>query len=113
MNKQSHFQHALCHSAFAMGRITFVLGIVLGTNIMTVHAEGGPTSAYQKNMLFNPGQPLLKAESRGRVTIYAGLDNSQVDRALDTQFGRIDNMMFIRTRHTLEDGTVEEDDDCD
>ena len=113
MNKQSHFQHALCHSAIAMGRIIFVLGIVFGTTIITVHSEGVPTSDYQQNMLLNPGLPLLKAESRGRVTIYAGLDNSQVDRALDTQFERIDNMMFIRTRHTLEDGTVEEDDDCD
>jgi hypothetical protein len=64
-------------------------------------------------MLFHPTQSLLKAESRGRVTIYDGLDNRQVERALDTQFGRIDYMMFVRTRHTLEDGTVEEGDDCD
>jgi hypothetical protein len=113
MNTQSLFQHALCTSAIAIGRLTLVLGIVLGVNIMPVHAEGGLTSAYQQNMLFNPSQSLLNAESRGRVTIYDGLENSQVDRALDTQFGRIDKMMFIRTRHTLEDGTVEEDDDCD
>jgi hypothetical protein len=113
MNKQNHFQHAFCHSAIEIGRFTLVLGIVLGTSIMTVHAEGKATSAYQQNMLFNPSQSLLKAESRGRVTIYDGLANSKVERALDTQFGRIDNMMFISTRHTLEDGTVEEDDDCD
>lgn len=113
MNKQSHFQDALHYSAIAIYRFTLVLGIVFGTSIVTVHAEGEPTSNYQQNMLFHPTQSLLKAESRGRVTIYDGLDNRQVERALDTQFGRIDYMMFVRTRHTLEDGTVEEGDDCD
>jgi hypothetical protein len=32
---------------------------------------------------------------------------------MDTQFDRIENMMFVRTRNTLPDGTVEEYDDCD
>jgi len=113
MNKQSHFQSVSFHSAIAIGRFILASGILFGVSIVTIHAAGGPTSAYQQNMLFHPTQSVLKAESRGRVTIYDGLDNRQVERALDTQFGRIDNMMFIRTRHTLEDGTVEEYDDCD
>ena len=113
MNRQSHFQSVSCHSAIAIRRFILASGIMFGVSIVTIHAAEGPTSAYEQNMLFNPSQSLLRAESRGRVTIYDGLENSQVERALDTQFGRIDNMMFIRTRHTLEDGTVEEDDDCD
>ncbi len=72
-----------------------------------------PASAYSRTLLFNPSRSQIEAESRGRVTIYDGLDDSDVDTALDTQFGRIDSMMFVRTRHTLKDGSVEEDDDCE
>lgn len=67
---------------------------------------------YYQNALFNPSSAMLVAEYRGRVTIYDGLDNRDVERALDTQFERIDHMMFIRTQHVQEDGSVESDDDC-
>ena len=70
-------------------------------------------SAYTRNLLLNPSQSLLEAESRGRITIYDGLDDSEVDVAMDKQFGRIDNMMFVRIRRTLDDGSVDETDDCD
>lgn len=83
-------------------------GTVNGTN-----SHDSSASAYSRTLLFNPTQSQIKAESRGRVTIYDGLDNSDVETALDTQFDRIDNMMFVRTRHTLKDGSVEEDDDCE
>ena len=70
-------------------------------------------STYTQNLLLNPSQSLLEAESRGRITIYDGLDDSEVDVAMDKQFGRIDNMMFVRIRRTLDDGSVDETDDCD
>lgn len=59
---------------------------------------------YQYKTLFKPGDSVLKAESRGRITIYDGLDSETVDRAMDEQFDRIDNMMFIRIRHVQSDG---------
>jgi len=68
---------------------------------------------YYKNILFNPGKALQLAEARGRVTIYDGLASEVVDRAMDEQFDRIENMMFVGVRHTLPDGSVEADDDCD
>jgi len=83
-----------------------------GTVVETSSREY-PASAYTRNLLLNPSQSHIEAESRGRVTIYDGLDNSEVETALDTQFDRIDSMMFVRTRHTLKDGSVEEDDDCE
>ncbi|MCB1724927.1 MAG: hypothetical protein H6959_10370 [Chromatiaceae bacterium] len=67
---------------------------------------------YYHDALLNPSKAVLLAEHRGRVTIFDGLDEDVVDRALDEQFERIDHMMFIRTRHVQEDGVVASDDDC-
>ena len=69
--------------------------------------------AFQLNVLFNPPSSQLKAEERGRVMIYDGLDEEVVDRALDEQFDRIEHMMFTRIRHARPDGSYEfEDDGC-
>lgn len=73
-------------------------------------AEGD--ADFAENALFSPSRSLLRAEQRGRVTIYDGLTERLVERALDTQFERIGHMMFIRTRQSLPDGAVEIDDDC-
>ena len=73
----------------------------------------GADDGFQGNALFNPSRALLLAEARGRVMIYDGLDNAEVERALDEQFERIEHMMFTRTRHTGPDGEVSvEDDGC-
>lgn len=91
-----------------------LLAAALGSSVAPAHAAGGGYSAYQQKVLFEPGQSVLKAESRGRVNIYDGLDESQVDRAMDEQFERIEHMMFVRTRSVAEDGTpAYADDGCD
>ena len=89
--------------------IGLVSGAVLASRIMAGEADDG----FQYNALFNPGQSQLSAEARGRVMIYDGLDDNVVERALNTQFGRIEHMMFVRTRKTRPDGEVlVEDDGC-
>lgn len=68
---------------------------------------------YQKNALLNPSDSLLKAEARGRIMIYDGLQIAMIDKAMDEQFDRIDSMMFVRTQHPMANGQVEvEDDGC-
>lgn len=64
------------------------------------------------NALFNPDKSLLNAEARGRVTIYDGLKNQDIEQAMDEQFDRIGHMMFIGTRHVQADGEEIIDDDC-
>ena len=54
-----------------------------------------------------------RLERHGRVYIYDGLRESDVDWALDTQFERIDSMMFVRTIRVTEAGELEMDSDCD
>jgi hypothetical protein len=45
--------------------------------------------------------------------IYDGLDDEVVEQALDQQFGRIENMMFIHIRHARpQPAGYSEDDDC-
>lgn len=76
-------------------------------------AQAADSMNWNQRMLFQPSYAMLKAESRGRVNIYDGLHEAEVDRALDQQFGRIQAMMFTGTRRVVEEGTVVADDDCD
>lgn len=75
-------------------------------------AEDEPDLNWEQAQLFHPSKALLLAEAKGRVTIYDGLYQADVDRAMDQQFGRIDRMMFVRTQHRTDSGDVM-DDDCD
>jgi len=77
----------------------------------------GTYDSYQRNALFNPSQSQLQAEARGRVMIYDGLDNREVEQALDTQFERIEHMMFTRIPRAKPDDdddeqVIVEDDGC-
>ena len=61
-------------------------------------------------------------QQRGRVMIYDGLKDTEVDNAMDKQFERIDSMMFVRTvvtdkqgeplRNEATDEVVAENDGC-
>ena len=113
MNKPSLFQYPVDHRFSTRCIAMLFVGLLSGAVLTPAHAQTGTVSAYERNALFNPAESLLRAEARGRVTIYDGLDNRLVERALDTQFDRIDHMMFVRIRHTEPDGTLYEDDSCD
>ncbi len=87
---------------------TVIASIATLTIISSAHAAD-----FQQNVLFNPSSLQLEAESNGRIMIYDQMDNETVELALNTQFQRIENMMFVRTQYLQEDGSIEEDDDCD
>ena len=79
--------------------------------ILTLLALGFVSSAaardsWQEKMLFNPSPSQLELEGRGRVMIYDGLTDTQVSQAMDTQFDRIESMMFVRTIATGSNGEV-------
>lgn len=107
MSTQNHQHNKNCH---CKGLLTAALMVSTLLTTPLVFAEGG----FQQNVLFNPSSNVLLAEARGRVMIYDGLKDETVELALTKQYGRIQNMMFVRTQIVQENGEYEtEDDDCD
>ncbi len=81
--------------------------------LLVAPALAAATDSYQQRILFSPDADILESEARGRIMIYDGLRNAIVETALNEQFERIENMMFIRTLYIQDDGDYEVEDDCD
>ncbi len=83
--------------------------------LLVIPSLAGQAAAadWQTRRLLEPSATQQHAETRGSVYIYDGLHEDTVDRALDGQFGRIQNMMFVGVRHTTVAGDEFADDDCD
>jgi len=91
-----------------------LVGMLAVVLLVPFSTPAGADDAYQYKVLFSPGSSQLKAEARGRVMIYDGLEDAEVERAFDEQFDRVEHMMFVRTRHAEPDGEVSyADDGCD
>ncbi len=66
-------------------------------------------SQIELRRLLEPTPSELAQEQNGRIYIYDGLRDTDIDVALREQFGRIEYMMFIRTKKTDETGAVKRD----
>ncbi len=60
--------------------------------------------AWQTSLLYAPSEAQRRVEDRGRVVIYDGLHSTDIDRAFDEQFDRVENMMFVNTVLTDSEG---------
>jgi hypothetical protein len=95
-------------------KFSVLAAITLSTLLVLATMPAQATDEYQYNALFMPSDYTLKAEAKGRVMIYDGLASKTVDKAMNEQFNRIDNMMFVRIVHEQDDGEYYvEDDGCD
>jgi len=89
-------------------------GVLTGVLLMPFSTAAGAEDDFQHKVLFSPTASQLQAEARGRIMIYAGLEDAEVERAFDDQFDRVEHMMFVRTRKAEMDGEFSyEDDGCD
>lgn len=103
VNTKYHYNTDLNH----FKRVLVVLMLICTTT------SAFAMDSYQKKMLFTPSDSMLKAEAKGRIMIYDGMESEMVDKAMNEQFDRIDNMMFIRIHHTQDGGGyLVEDDGC-
>lgn len=95
--------------------LVFLCGVLLTQTAAAINAAEYVGSAqWQQRRLFAPTPNELQQETAGRIFIYDGLMEADLDRALDDQFQRLESMMFIRIKRPLPEGDVVayEDDDC-
>lgn len=78
-----------------------------------LQTQSAAAEGFQERRLLAPTAAEERMERQGRVHIYDGLHEETVDRAMDTQFDRVQNMMFVGTRYTTETGEVYASNDCD
>lgn len=67
------------------------------------------SNKWQVARLFEPTQSQRKLEGRGYITIFDNLPDTTVEKAMDNNFHRIENMMFTRIVITDKNGLPELD----
>lgn len=87
----------------------YPLVLITGITTLLCTAETSAAGDWQEKLLFNPPDSQLKAEQHGRIMIYDGLKDTQISQAMDTQFDRIESMMFVRTIVTDDEGEAAHD----
>lgn len=59
--------------------------------------------------LFEPTPAEVQSEKSGRIYIYEGMRESDISRAMEEEFDRVDSMMFIRTQRPVRVPSVTND----
>ena len=77
--------------------------------VVAAPATAADVRDIELRRLFEPSQGELAAEASGRIYIYEGLRDRDVERAMADEFERVDSMMFIRVEKTDEQGEVKRD----
>ena len=80
------------------------------SGIQPVFADG---NSWQMTNLFHPSPAQLDREKDGRVMIYHGVKDIDIDRAMEEQFERIETMMFTGTIVTDNTGQPQRDPETD
>jgi hypothetical protein len=104
--------HNLLNNSISI--ITLLFLVVLSGSIQAEESIGDlalldAADKWQVNRLLEPTTYQRKKESQGQIMIYDNLRDTTVRNALDTNFDRIENMMFTRVIITDESGQPELD----
>lgn len=98
------------------GKAAITIAILLSTQFFIFNQASAASreinaDPWQMERLFTPSKSDLALEHEGQVMIYSGLLDTEVEKALDMFFDRIEAMMFIQTIHTDESGKPKIDPD--
>jgi leucyl aminopeptidase (aminopeptidase T) len=85
--------------------------VVIATLFGSGLAAAADVSEIELRRLLDPTEAELAAEAEGRIYIYDGLTDRDIQRALNEEFERVENMMFVRTRKTDPDGALKRNKD--
>jgi hypothetical protein len=89
--------------------MTKLVGLMLAVATGAVFAAN--VSENEKRRLFEPTPSELQEEAAGRIYIYEGLTDRDIQRAMEEEFNRVESMMFIRVKPTDEKGEVLKDEE--
>jgi hypothetical protein len=108
MLKQNIFKRSRLD--FAISAAVTVLASMTFQPVYSAQVDDQPFyDSYQLALLYNPTAAQLQMEQQGRVNIYVGMTDKQVDSVMDRQFDRIDSMMFVSVIRTDEAGNTLKD----
>ncbi|MGB5735890.1 MAG: hypothetical protein WBM40_15750 [Thiohalocapsa sp.] len=82
--------------------------VLVGSNVAGAADEADVTDIELRRLL-EPTPSELAQEESGRIYIYDGLRDIDVDHAMREHFDRVEHMMFIRTKETDETGALKRD----
>jgi hypothetical protein len=85
--------------------LSLSMSVAAGAN-----ADSSSMKNWQMTRLLEPTPADRKSEEKGRVMIYDGLTDKDVERAFDEQFDRVEHMMFTHTLVTDDSGEPERSD---
>lgn len=87
-------------------------GLICAATVTTL-ASTCLADEWQMRRLNHPTPTEIGKEQKGQIFIYDGLEERQVNTALEHAFHRMENMMFIRTRYASNESEDALDDGCD
>jgi len=96
---------------------SIIIALTLGLTVGVQPAQASEQDLFkaienwQKNRLFEPTPEQRTYERDGDVVIYDGLIDTMVEKAIDQNFDRIQNMMFTRIVVTDKNGHPKRYDD--
>jgi hypothetical protein len=95
----SFFDHSPSRYFTGLLLCTATLGLWTASNASAEDTEDG-VAAIELRRLLQPTPGELAQERKGRIYIYDGVRDVDIETAMDSEFDRIEHMMFIRVRKT-------------
>jgi hypothetical protein len=83
--------------------------VAVGLFLVSATPRAADVRDIELRRLLEPTEVELQQEAAGRIYIYDGLRDTDVERAMEEEYERIENMMFIREKKTDEKGEVLKD----
>jgi hypothetical protein len=85
-----------------MEHSSLIASMAIGAVCLSSTVQAKDLRDIELRRLFEPTPAELRQERAGRVYIYDGLKEADIERAMREQYSRLDSMMFIRVKPTPE-----------